>query len=914
MKRNQLLVGLTVVLSTLGCGSDGDSRECGPGTTEIDGVCTGDADIMCTGGTKLNADGTACEVDPASCQDGTVLVDGACVDPGHVTADVEEAMEPNGLGLFGEASAEGAGDVVLKPVGQSSVIHGKIVPFQDVDGDGQTDPDVDTYLLEVTAPTMLTVSADGLHGLAAGFLSAAAVDAGHPLEDWTRFGLNLTGDTSQRSLYLPVAGLYILAVADTRTLFLTGAAAAAATGAPAFEYYVTVNQATATASPLTVTDGVATSAGMLAPGEVKLFTVPMGLGINSAELEVPADQAIESIVVVNTTGATSVVKAAVDGDAGVTAADVAMVGFKTGDTTIVVADHVYNYAHQPVTYGLTVTTGTAAALPTDGTAVTQPANDTSFSTFYYDVAAALEIRGMNITFNVPVTGAVVNEQLGLFAFFTFDPDLGFSLGDTFTSYKGLLRHPAAGRYYFVVFDPNDAVTQIQATSAHAAVTPGTVVKGTPLTNQAITAFESNPFSYAAGAEDAWQQFNATGTNTGNLVATFFNPANVTRFTRGYGFGRLDALASSCVVGATDFCADVTPIFAQAYPATGAPQGRVLLGDGTTNYLLTVNTATVTGGPTFNLDFTRRPHTDLGAAAIGTQVTADNQPLDGTVTVQRYLLRATAGYGLTVNVSPDQGTLDTRIQHVNSNESARGALVNNGIAGADDIVQIVQNGEGFTAFTVTSTAPIAGGTFDLTIDPTANVTYTAAAGATAFSDACAGGGTAVAMNNTDEGSSVANVNTPAGFRYFGFASPQIKVFSNGFASVVTSTACTTVGSSCFFTNGDLPNAASPNGIIAPYWDDLVVATVNGVCQKVAGTKLIIQWTGTRFNVSTDVVSFQMILDGATNTVELVYGATHVPTGTTATIGLENQVGGAANKIGFNTAAVITPGASKLFTPN
>ncbi len=877
-------------------------------------MCVGDGDIMCTDGTKLNAEGTGCELDPAACQDGTVLVDGACVDPGHVTADVEEAMEPNGLGLFGEDSTEGAGEIVLKPVGQSFVIHGKIVPFQDVDGDGQSDPDVDTYLLEVAAPAMLTVSADGLHGLAAGFLSAAAVDVGHPLADWTRFGLNLTGDTSQRSLYLPAAGLYILAVADTRTLFLTGAAAGAPTGAPEFEYYITVNQATVTASPLTVTDGVASSSGMLAPGDVKLFTVPMGLGINSAELDVPAEQAVESLVVTNTSGATSVVKAAVDGDAGLTSAETAMVGFKTGDTTLVVVDHVYNYANQPVTYGLSITTGGAAALPTDGTAVTQPASDANFSAFFYDVAAPLEIRGMDITFNVPVTGVVVDQNLEIFSFFTFDPDFGFFFNDTFTSYKGLLRHRTAGRYYFLVFDPDDSVTQIQATSAHAAVTPGTVVKGTPLTNQAITAFESNPFTYVAGADDAWQQFNGTGTNTGNITATFFNPANITRDTPGFGFGRLDALASSCVVGATDFCADVTPIFAHTYPETGDPQGRVLLGDGTATYLLTVNTATVTGSPTFGLDFTRRPHTDLGTVAVGTPATANDQALDATTTIQRYLLRTTAGNGLTITVSPDQVALDTRVQHVNANESARGALVNNGVAGADDTVQIIQSGEGFTAFTVTSTAAIAGGTFDLTVDASAAVTYAAAAGATAFSDACAGGGTPVAMNDTDEGSSVTNLDTPAGFRYFGFASPQIKVFANGFASVLTSTACAAVGSNCFFSNANMPNAAAPNGIIAGFWDDLELATVNGVCQKVDGTKLIVQWSGTRFNVPADIVSFQMILDGATNTVELVYGATHVPTGATATIGIENQVGSAANKIGFNTAGAITPGASKLLTPN
>ena len=95
-----------------------------------------------------------------------------------------------------------------------------------------------------------------------------------------------------------------------------------------------------------------------------------------------------------------------------------------------------------------------------------------------------------------------------------------------------------------------------------------------------------------------------------------------------------------------------------------------------------------------------------------------------------------------------------------------------------------------------------------------------------------------------------------------------MFANGFVSVDTAVTCTTVGSNCFFANADMPTATNPNGIMAPYWDDLVLTSA---CQLAAGTKLTIQWTGTLFNVTpTQTVSMQLILDGSNDKVEFVYG--------------------------------------------
>jgi hypothetical protein len=901
MKSRLALYALSVAL--VACGDN--SNECDPNTTKnVDGVCVGS--VECSDGT-IAVDGK-CEIDPNACQGGTVLVGGECVDPATATADIEETAEPNGLGLF-EDSAAPAGEITLKAEGQHFVIHGTIAPFQDLNGDGQKDVDVDTYILEVTAPTLLTITADGVNGLAAGFVSVAAVAQTNPLIDWIRFGINLNGDTSKRQLYLPVAGVYAIGIGDSRTLILTGGAAGAAEGKSPFEYYVTVDK-TAIPAPtaLTVTNGVATSTGMRNPGEVKLFTVQMGLGVNNVTLESGAPQVQTSVAVINTRGTTTKVLGIGDADNTVPEpAAVGAVGIKTGDSTLIVADSVLDYANSPTDYELTVNAGGAGALPTNNMPVSQPASASDFSTFFYDVAPDALLIGLNITFNKAVTGVVVDENFFIFSLFTFDPDFGFAFGDTFTSYKGLIRHAAPGRYYFLVFDPTFGPTtpaaNLTATSAYGAVTPAQITKGTPLTAQAMNIYESNPFTYApAIATDPWQVFNAIGTGTGTVTLNYYNPSATTVI------GRLDTLTNTCGT----FCNDSpVPVFSTTHVVGGQARPRILLDVAAqTNWLVTANTATVTGTPTFDMSFAAQANvTDLGTVVAGTPITSNNKTLNATTaTVQRFLVRATIGNTLTITASPDVAAIDTRIQRVNVDESAAGAAVNNGVAGAVDSLLAAQGTGGWTAYTVDKTAG-PDGTFDTTVTSTAPVTYTTAAGTTAFSDACTGGTALTFTADNDEGVS-AIISTPTGFDFFGFPAPALKVFANGFVSFDTATVCPSA-TSCFFGNADLPTITNPNSIAAPYWDDIVLTAATGGCQKTVGTKLIIQWAGTLFNVTpVQSVQMQLIIDGSNDKLEFVYGAGHTVTGSSGSVGIENQTGTAAKKLSFNT---VTAAAPTIFTP-
>src|SRR5690349_15490618 len=201
-----------VVLATLaavcgaGAGCGDGSRSCGPGTMDVDGECVPSSVITCGDGTKL--DNAQCVVDPASCQAGTVLIDHRCVDPtSGLVVDLEESREPNGVAIVAgvEPSAVPAGVIALKPAGEAFVIHGHLTPFRDADGDGQLDPDFDTYLFTVNGSALLSISVDGTGGAQGAFYLIG--DARGTVPTYERYGLNLTGDTSERQLFLPTAGM-----------------------------------------------------------------------------------------------------------------------------------------------------------------------------------------------------------------------------------------------------------------------------------------------------------------------------------------------------------------------------------------------------------------------------------------------------------------------------------------------------------------------------------------------------------------------------------------------------------------------------------------------------------------------------------------------------------------------------------
>jgi hypothetical protein len=359
-----------LTLAALGCavGCGDNSKECGPGTVdeegscvpaancgfgtkrdEVTGECVPDGSVVCSEGTVFDELTGRCEIDPGACRDGTILINNACVDPtAGLTIDVQEGPEPNGLGIL-EASLAQAGNVTLKPAGTAFVIHGTIDPWRDTDTDGALDPDVDTYVLSTAGPVLLDLTADGVHGITPGFVAVAAVEATDPLVSWRRFGLRLVGDTSRRQIYVPKAGTYRIAIADTRTLgqYLTSGASDAAPGGDDGDYYVSI---TNVGVPTLTTLPSSTVTGTLDDAALPFYQSAAGTGITMASVAIPSEQVLASVVVM--------VNGAFRGFADETSqpARVMTGTLVSGDTTFVVVDFVADISQSPSMYTLSVNT------------------------------------------------------------------------------------------------------------------------------------------------------------------------------------------------------------------------------------------------------------------------------------------------------------------------------------------------------------------------------------------------------------------------------------------------------------------------------------------------------------------------------------------------------------------------------
>ncbi|MET7515532.1 S8 family serine peptidase [Streptomyces sp. NPDC005480] len=140
---------------------------------------------------------------------------------------------------------------------------------------------------------------------------------------------------------------------------------------------------------------------------------------------------------------------------------------------------------------------------------------------------------------------------------------------------------------------------------------------------------------------------------------------------------------------------------------------------------------------------------------------------------------------------------------------------------------------------------------------------------------------------------------------------------------TSTSVTTNGLLDFlqprlgdYTNLALPSAAQPNGIVAPYWDDLVLDGKSSVQTATTGTQgsrsFAIVWNKAQLaDGSGDRVTFEAVFSEATGAVTFQYQS--VPgKGTSATVGIENQAGTDALQYSFDQN-VLTDLSAIRFSP-
>ncbi|MGH2537221.1 MAG: hypothetical protein ACRDHL_07490 [Candidatus Promineifilaceae bacterium] len=114
----------------------------------------------------------------------------------------------------------------------------------------------------------------------------------------------------------------------------------------------------------------------------------------------------------------------------------------------------------------------------------------------------------------------------------------------------------------------------------------------------------------------------------------------------------------------------------------------------------------------------------------------------------------------------------------------------------------------------------------------------------------------------------------------------------------------------YNNTCLPNSISPNGLIAALWDDLDPSAGGNIYTTVSGTSpnqvFVIEWRDVwAFGTGASGTTFEIQLIEGTKEIWILYqdtlfGATNKDNGASATAGIENCVGTAANQYTCNRA--------------
>ena len=167
--------------------------------------------------------------------------------------------------------------------------------------------------------------------------------------------------------------------------------------------------------------------------------------------------------------------------------------------------------------------------------------------------------------------------------------------------------------------------------------------------------------------------------------------------------------------------------------------------------------------------------------------------------------------------------------------------------------------------------------------------------------------------------------PFTFNFFGAPVTTFSASSNGYVGFSNLTTGT-IGRQ--FTNASIPNNSQPNGIAAPFWDDLRDATTptpTSVQTETFGTtgsrRWVLQWSQIGFYpLSVERLTFQVHVVEGTNVIEFHYctldastgSATRV-TGNSATVGLESATGNEGVEHSFNIAGSVSTTQAIRFTP-
>ncbi len=887
--------------------------ECGTGTVLMGGECVPDGSVVCQQGTVFDAPSGTCVIDPTSCTDGTTLVDGECIPDDELlmgAADHVEMAEPNDPG-----SAGIAGTFATPALDASTTFYGCVTARTDADMDGNLDADIDTWLINASGPMVLEITTDGLRGLSAGFFVVSA-DAAHPasLDNYQRIGINLTGDTAKREVYLPAAGRYGILVTDARSLFLGQAGAGTADTC----YFATVKHV-ATPAPVALTVPQTTGTD---DGKVKLYTFTANANGDLIDTALNAVGPALSPAFVSLRGA-AIHKSAMTDNSGATpvAPFDTIGGLDNAEVVTLVVDAEYNYGAVPQAFTIDSLSIDAQPLSTTGGMITvtnanngvAPLSFSELNYQYFDVAAA-GLKRFVVTPSVATDMVIVRRDV-------FTPAGAIDVVAQIDGFGGtgraafdneFVKFLTPGRYYFLTVNPAATAAggtyTITSTIGDQPTAP--IALGTAANNQTLT--NGNSFLTLDLTNPVWIEAGITATTdfgTGNSAGV-----------EGYdlaseGWLRTGAPPTTIPAG------NIFPVFANAQPTVApfAPFGRIVAGD-TRDYLVRTRptgAGAVGAAPSYSLLIQNRPNVvNLGMQAPGAPTMQTATGLTDTSAPARFIVLGTAGNNLAVLAHPVNALADVRIRRLNAAEGVV-TTVDAATPGTDETLRtsFVAAPGNWVAWAVDNKTVGQATDVAQTVTVSTPRPYTITTGALAWSDACTGG-TTIGTNRDDE---IATAQTlPAAFatfQLFGDTLPAThRVGSNGWMSWDTGTV-----SFGAYQNRMMPLAGPPEGVIAPFWQDLDTVTLCRKDDLTAGAETVTyQWTGRVYQSAGQNVQFQVVLH-ANGVIDFIYGPMHVSTGgfadsdgNGATVGAENLSGTFGHQVHYNTASV-TANTSRTLTP-
>lgn len=145
-----------------------------------------------------------------------------------------------------------------------------------------------------------------------------------------------------------------------------------------------------------------------------------------------------------------------------------------------------------------------------------------------------------------------------------------------------------------------------------------------------------------------------------------------------------------------------------------------------------------------------------------------------------------------------------------------------------------------------------------------------------------------MSATDEGYA-GPLNLGFNFKYYGNPKSQIYISTNG---LLTFSAIT----SNIYSNTNIPNSATPNEIICPFWDDLDAKAPGTVHYKQDGNRFIIQWTNYQRYSGTASYTWQVVIYSSGKI--MFYFKEMSGTLNGATTGIENGDGTTGLQMAYN----------------